>query len=119
MQVVNDPRSDLKYAVSIYGYDGRESIKEITPVAVIHGENDGACWHWLVKTDSNRFMYITGGCDYTGWDCRGHLNFGETFESLDEANLTIPGDDYNNRSVREILVAQATGKIPYGEEKLP
>lgn len=43
-------------------------VGEIVEVlATIEGENDGADWHWLVLLDEG-FAYVTGGCDYTGWD---------------------------------------------------
>jgi len=37
-------------------------------LAVIEGEHDGPDWHWIVVLRDGRFVYLTGGCDYTGWD---------------------------------------------------
>lgn len=39
-------------------------------LAVIEGENDREDWHWVVRLRDRRFVYLRGGCDYTGWDCR-------------------------------------------------
>ena len=39
-------------------------------LATIEGSREGANWHWVVSLDSGQCAYITGGCDYTGWDCR-------------------------------------------------
>ncbi len=37
-------------------------------LAVIEGEHDGPAWHWIVALNDGRFVYLSGGCDYTGWD---------------------------------------------------
>lgn len=37
-------------------------------LATIGGEYDGSDWHWLVRLEGGDYAYITGGCDYTGWD---------------------------------------------------
>lgn len=37
-------------------------------LAVIEGQPDGAEWHWVIRLKDNRFVYLRGGCDYTGWD---------------------------------------------------
>jgi len=47
-------------------------------LSTIEGANDGADWHWLVELSSGKFAYITGGCDYTGWDCQSNC---EGFEA--------------------------------------
>lgn len=39
-------------------------------VAVIEGENDERDWHWVLRLSGNRYVYLRGGCDYTGWDCQ-------------------------------------------------
>lgn len=35
---------------------------------VLEGENDGADWHWICAARDGSWLYIHGGCDYTGWD---------------------------------------------------
>jgi hypothetical protein len=37
-------------------------------LAVIEGEYDSSAWHWIVALLDERFVYLTGCCDYTGWD---------------------------------------------------
>src|SRR6185503_6561645 len=44
-----------------------DDIKKV--LAVIEGENDGSDWHWVLLLNDNRYIYLRGGCDYTGWDC--------------------------------------------------
>ena len=58
-------------------------------MSTIAGEPEGANWHWLVLLSSGRFAYITGGCDYTGWDCKSNC---EAFEadSLREVLRLVP-----------------------------
>jgi len=34
------------------------------------GEHDGAAYHWVLELKDRRFVYLTGSCDYTGWDCQ-------------------------------------------------
>jgi hypothetical protein len=44
----------------------REMVEEI--LAYRNGENDGASWIGVFKLYDGRYLYATGGCDYTGWD---------------------------------------------------
>jgi len=59
----------LKYNPQSFTVD---DIKKV--LAVIEGENDGPAWHWILLLNDNRFIYLTGGCDYTGWDCQSSAN---------------------------------------------
>ena len=61
--------SDLSSALY---YNGLEEWKEkiATMLAVIEGQNEGEAWHWVCKTKDKKYLYITGWCDYTGWDCQ-------------------------------------------------
>lgn len=52
-----------------------EDIEKI--VAVWEGEHDGDDWRWIIKLTKNatniygaKFVFMQGGCDYTGWDCQ-------------------------------------------------
>jgi len=46
----------------------REDVQEI--IAAVNGENDGNEWLGLFHLKDGRYLVATGGCDYTGWDCR-------------------------------------------------
>ena len=41
-------------------------------LAVVEGERDERDWHWVLRLTAaknpKRYVYVTGGCDYTGWD---------------------------------------------------
>lgn len=65
---------NLKAACQYNGID----ISDVTKILLeITGENDEYAWHWIVRTKEG-FAYITGGCDYTGWDCQSSA---ERFDS--------------------------------------
>ena len=61
------------------------TIKDIEKVlAVYEGENDGEDWRWILQLKDGRFVFLQGGCDYTGWDCQSWA--GSTFtENAEEA----------------------------------
>jgi hypothetical protein len=44
----------------------REDVVEI--LAIQEGANDGPDWHLVCRLKDGRFAYLTGACDYTGWD---------------------------------------------------
>ena len=47
------------------------NLLDIKQVLAVHeGENDEANWHWLIKLNNRKVVYLEGGCDYTGWDCQ-------------------------------------------------
>lgn len=44
-------------------------------VAVFEGKHDEEDWRWVIKVtpecakkNGGRFVFLQGGCDYTGWD---------------------------------------------------
>lgn len=47
-----------------------EDIAEV--LAVWEGENDGDDWRWILRLQDHRFVFLRGGCDYTGWDCQSY-----------------------------------------------
>lgn len=81
MSFYNNPEEYTKrgidydlYACLEYNPQGKYLIDDIDKVlAVVEGENDESDWFWILRlkkpVDGNRFVYLTGGCDYTGWDC--------------------------------------------------
>jgi hypothetical protein len=48
---------------------GRDDVQKI--IAAVEGENDEADWLGLFLLKDGRYAVCSGGCDYTGWDCRG------------------------------------------------
>lgn len=45
---------------------GIDDIAEV--LAVVEGENEVDDWRWVLRLTDERFMFLQGGCDYTGWD---------------------------------------------------
>jgi hypothetical protein len=39
-------------------------------VAMDDGENDGPNWIGVFEMKNGTFVFLSAGCDYTGWDCR-------------------------------------------------
>lgn len=64
-----------------------EDIAEV--LAVWEGENDGDDWRWVLRLNDNRFVFLQGGCDYTGWDCQSWATseFTETAEQAADLAL--------------------------------
>lgn len=74
--------------------------KSFTVLSYIEGENDGAEFHWLCKTDKDELFYIVGSCDYTGWGCQDDVNVTPIF-TFEELHLNVPEFDSDNRKIRE------------------
>ena len=54
-----------------YNPQGAFVVTDIRKVlAVWEGENDGDDWRWVLQLKDERYVFLQGGCDYTGWDCR-------------------------------------------------
>lgn len=84
-------------------------------VAEVTGENDGAHWYWIIQRKDGKFQYITGGCDYTGWDCQSHADASELFETAEEALAQAPEkEEYYARYPRIALKLQLEDKMPFG-----
>lgn len=79
--------SDLQGAFMYNSARPSSPIVEI--LATVDGCNDYADWHWLAMLESGRFAYITGGCDYTGWDCQSNLDVHEA-DTLAECVRLVP-----------------------------
>lgn len=74
---------DLRAAIE-YNYLEEFKLTDIAYVwAVVEGENDGPAWHWIVRLQDGSAWYLTGSCDYTGWDCQSWLS---------ASRLQNPGD---------------------------
>lgn len=99
---IEEIKGDLRYGMECNPHpNGEISYKDIDEiVAAIPGMNDEADWHWVVKTQDNKFWYIYGGCDYTGWDCQSSLRYIPI--DLDKSpELLFPETDYYNRQIRK------------------
>lgn len=109
---------DLQFAIRSNPTEINECCGIIDKVfAEITGERDEKDWHWLVGFQDGKVGYITGGCDYTGWDCQSFLNV-KIFK--DDEIIHVPLYDNANQSPAKdfetviIFLNQARGM--YGVE---
>jgi len=87
-------------------------------IAVVYGENDEYYWHWIVALKDGRFAYITGECDYTGWDCSSTAGW-HIANTLEEIILLTPiTEEYTGRNIRGQLINQIYGIQPFGTYKI-
>ena len=94
-----DEYSDLAYGArcnNVNISDLSEIVLELT------GYNDGYPWHWICKRDDGGYAYITGGCDYTGWDCQSGMDRHDA-DTLDGALALSPQDE---RHVFEDMISK-------------
>jgi hypothetical protein len=105
---------DLQYALE-NNPPNEFKPEEITHiVAEVCGENDGCDWWWILKLTNNRFFLLSGGCDYTGWDCQSSIIEYGFFSSALKAAEAVPFKDTYNREIRANLLAQVKNKQPFG-----
>lgn len=81
-------------------------------LAALMGENDGPSYYWIVAMKDRTYAYVTGGCDYTGWDCQSGGS-AEILVSLREALSAAEKD--GGAEIRKLLERQLTGKNSFGE----
>jgi hypothetical protein len=117
---IHDVDYDLEAALE-YNPDPDDPLKAsdiLGEHAVIYGENDGYAWHWLVELKDGRFAYITGDCDYTGWDCSSSASW-QFAETLQDALSLVPTvEEYTGRRLREQLANQLNNIQPFGTYKV-
>lgn len=44
-------------------------------ICLHHGANDEDAWVWSVHLGDGSEWIVTGGCDYTGWDCQSWMDW--------------------------------------------
>ena len=65
-------------------------------LAMAEGENDGDNWVGVFRTKGGAFLYVTAGCDYTGWDCQASGSH-ETRRTLEQLVRECCTDDDRRR----------------------
>lgn len=85
-------------------------------LAVFEGENDGHDWHWILRLNDDRFIYLTGGCDYTGWDCQSSANHAVVSTPLEALSLVDEQGSWYNIT-REQIVSSLSKQLEEGKEK--
>jgi hypothetical protein len=119
---------DLWYAMENNPCDvpfSQEQVKAI--IAEVCGANDECDWWWVLKVElpeGTKYALVSGGCDYTGWDCQSSMAHHGFFDTALEAAKEAPDADSGgymaaDRNIRYNLVGQIEGKIPFAEEVRP
>lgn len=94
---------DLQYCLEYNPQDYLVTdIKNV--IAYVPGEHDGKQYYWIFQLKNNQIVYLTGGCDYTGWDCQSWAN---TTYLTDASILLTVVDD---KEVLKSLIDQVNTK---------
>lgn len=79
--------------------------------AVVEGEHDERDWYWIIELRDGRYVYLTGGCDFTGWDCQSsatstfHTTVSGAAQDATEADRSGP---VRSELLRQLEVKQKT-----------
>lgn len=108
-----DDNDDLQHALQ-NNFPSKFSLKDITHiVAEVCGENDEYAWWWILKMKNRKFFLLSGGCDYTGWDCQSSITEYGYFDTPLNAALASPvKEKYSERNIQRNLIAQIERKQP-------
>lgn len=99
--------SDLKAALEC-NYPTFSLKNIVNVVADIPGENDEYDWWWILSIRGRGYLLLSGGCDYTGWDCGSSIEEHGFFKTKLEAAMAAPEEDDSRslRAIRSELVSQ-------------
>lgn len=59
-------------AAAFYYHNLAVASKPVEIVAELEGSHDGPGWHWILRLEKGTYAYVSGWCDYTGWDCQSN-----------------------------------------------
>ena len=113
MVELRKPTEDLRFCLH-YNTQKGFTVGDIAHVlAEIPGANEEIDWHWIVYLKNKQYVYITGGCDNTGWDCQSSASSKFATTALKAAKLAPESEEDTGRQIREQLIAQIKGVQPY------
>ena len=70
MADINWDDYDLSACLRENPQDGFDYDAVAGVLAVHEGANDGDDWRWVLRLKDGRYVFLQGGCDYTGWECQ-------------------------------------------------
>lgn len=73
---------------------------------------DETSWHWIVQLTDGKFAYVSGGHDYTGWDCQSSCDW-EAAETFADAMKLAPQDE--RRVFEEMITKGETHRSGYAK----
>lgn len=92
------------------GYNA-DDIAEV--LAVWEGENEGDDWRWILRLNDGRFVFLQGGCDFTGWDCQSYAV--SAFAGLPDVLLII--EEQGDHKDRADVIASLRQQLIEGKAK--
>lgn len=103
---------DIGYAFEYNGLADRLNDIDVI-VAEVCGENDGFDWYWILQMKDGTFSWASGGCDYTGWDCKSFAMIADGYKTPQEAIEAVGVSEWDDRKIKEVLHGQIEGRIPF------
>lgn len=86
---------DYDLEAAIESNDVSFTLDDIEMVLAVHeGKNDEEDWEWVIQLRGERemqYIFLNGGCDYTGWDCQSWLAEVYTGTAIEAAKLSNNG----------------------------
>ncbi len=79
-------------------------------LAVNEGTHDDRDWYWVILLRDGRYVYLQGGCDYTGWDCQSSADTAFYPTAEEAACGTVGRYDDNSPEIQALLLAQIEQK---------
>lgn len=104
---------DIKYAFEYNGLSETLPLIDVI-VAEVCGENEEYEWYWILQMKDGTFAWASGGCDYTGWDCRSWVEFKGEFTSATDALEALQLSNFEPRKgIKECLLGQLNETVPF------
>jgi len=112
-----NPNDDIWSALE-YNSPSHFQIDEVESIeAEVPGANDELNWWWVLRLVNDRYILVSGWCDYTGWDCQSGITEYEIVDTgLAAAQIAPELEEYSDREIRKNLVNQILGEQPFGTE---
>jgi hypothetical protein len=85
-------------------------------LAVYEGEHDGADYHWILQLKDERYIYLCGGCDYTGWDCQSSAHHEVILSPFDALGL-VEVEDWRVYPTKDGIAARLLAQLGTGKWK--
>jgi len=115
-----NPNDDIWLALDC-NYPKSFGVGEVESIeAEVPGANDELSWWWILRLTNDRYILVSGWCDYTGWDCQSGITEYEIVDTALAAAQIAP--EFENewrdegREIKKNLVNQILGEQPFGTE---
>jgi len=108
-----NPNDDLWYALEYNPSQSFNHDEVVSILAEVPGENDELSWWWVLELTRERYILVSGWCDFTGWDCQSGIEEYPIVGNKYDAPLYAPAsEEYTGRTIRSNLTKQLSGTQP-------